>query len=189
MSMSKIAGRYAKSLVDLATEKSALNEVHEDVRTIQSVCENRDFALMLKSPIIHGDKKMEIFKIILGGKISELTNAFVSLLISKGREPLLAQICTEFIQQFKNINKIRTAVVTSAQALGETQLTEIRNRFNPWLKPGETLEIIQKIDASLIGGIIFELDGQQVDSTAKRQLDQMRTNLYDKSYINLVVKS
>ena len=51
MSEYRIASRYAKSLLDLAVEKKQLEEVNKDMLMFsETVEENRDLLLMLKSP-------------------------------------------------------------------------------------------------------------------------------------------
>ncbi|MBK9270684.1 MAG: ATP synthase F1 subunit delta [Saprospiraceae bacterium] len=189
MSQSKIAARYAKSLIDLSREKSSLEQSYQDMLSLQSLCSQKDFALMLKSPIVSADKKENVIKALLADKISPLIYTFIKLLVTKGREPLLANIAGAFIAQYKSIQKIRTATLVTAVPQSETQLENFKKQFADWLKPGESMEIIHKVEPQLIGGFIFQMEGKQVDTTAKRKLEAFRTNLYDSSYTNLVVKS
>ena len=56
MSVTRIATRYAKSLIELAIEQGKLEQVHTDVNTLATAVKNRDLYLFLKSPIIHADK-------------------------------------------------------------------------------------------------------------------------------------
>ncbi|MBK9455206.1 MAG: F0F1 ATP synthase subunit delta [Bacteroidetes bacterium] len=58
MSSTKLATRYAKSVLDFAKEKGKLSEVLADMRLLNtSIDNNREFYMMLKSPIVNGDKK------------------------------------------------------------------------------------------------------------------------------------
>lgn len=189
MSVSKISGRYAKSLLDLASEKGLLDQVNGDVNTVASACDNKDFSLFIKSPVINVDKKVNVFKGIFDGKINKLTQSFLELLIQKGRESMIPSICSSFIQQYKSLKHIRSAKLITATNLTDTEVNQIKNKFQSWLKAGETMELTQQIDSSIIGGYIFQMDGRQVDATVKRNLDSMKTGLYDTSYTNLVIKS
>lgn len=189
MSQIKIASRYAKSLVDLSREKSSLDSVYQDILTVNMVCNNRDFQLMLKSPIVQTDKKEKVINSLFGNNTSDLVRQFIHILISKGRESLLPQICQAFIEQYKAIKKIKTATLITAIPQTDDQLNMFKQQFQSWLKSGETMEILHRLDPGLIGGFIFQMDGKQVDATAKRKIDLFRTNLYDSSYTNLVVKS
>ncbi|MFM8741806.1 MAG: F0F1 ATP synthase subunit delta, partial [Cytophagales bacterium] len=65
MAQSRVASRYVKSLLSLAEEQKVLDQVHADMQLLDSVCKSsRDFALMLKSPIIKHDKKRDILEAI-----------------------------------------------------------------------------------------------------------------------------
>ena len=72
MSVQKIAGRYAKSLIDLAIEQNKMDKIKEDVATFKSATENRDFYLLMKSPIVNAAKKQSIIKALFEDKIDEL---------------------------------------------------------------------------------------------------------------------
>ena len=93
MNYSRVAGRYAKSLIELAMEQKQLDAVHADMMLLQSIClSNVDFVNMLKSPIIGGDKKIIMLEAVTSGKITELTVAFLKLLVKKTREYSLPDI-------------------------------------------------------------------------------------------------
>ena len=56
----RIASRYAKSLIDLAIEQGKLDKVLEDMTAFAEATKVRDFALLLKSPIVKADKKEQV---------------------------------------------------------------------------------------------------------------------------------
>ncbi|MCC6816483.1 MAG: ATP synthase F1 subunit delta [Saprospiraceae bacterium] len=189
MSVSKIAGRYAKSLLDLAQERSQIEQVSDDINTVSTACQNKDLILFLKNPVIHSDKKVNVFRSVFEGKLSNLTQTFLELLIQKGRESIIPAISQSFIEQYKVLKNIRSARLISATQLSDTEVNQIKSKFQSWLKPNETMELSQHIDPSIIGGYIFQMGGRQVDATAKRSLESMKSGLYDSSYTNLVIKS
>ena len=66
MRSTKVAARYAKSLIDLAIEQNKLEDTYQDMCLIHKVCEdNRDFELLLASPIVKSDKKAKILDAVL----------------------------------------------------------------------------------------------------------------------------
>ena len=72
MANSRVASRYVKSLLGLAVEQNALDQVHNDMLAFSKVVQsNRDFALMLRNPIIKHDKKREILEKIFTGKVNK----------------------------------------------------------------------------------------------------------------------
>ena len=64
----RLAGRYAKSLIDLATEKDQLEAVYADMKYLQAVCKGSpEFVNLLRSPIIHEDKTKAIIEAVTNG--------------------------------------------------------------------------------------------------------------------------
>ena len=59
----RIARRYAKSLIDFATENNQLEAAYNDMLLVESACKNsREFQKVLESPIIKTDKKEAIIE-------------------------------------------------------------------------------------------------------------------------------
>ncbi len=91
----RLAARYAKSLLDFSVEKGQLEQVYADMQWLQEVCKSsRDFANMLRSPIIKSDVKGKIIRAVTQTHLSELTSAFNQLLVTKNRESYLPEICS-----------------------------------------------------------------------------------------------
>lgn len=174
-----VANRYAKSLMDLATEANQLDTVRNDMRTIEQVYrENREFALFLDSPIIKTDKKLAVLNTLFKGKISDITLSFLNLLTKKHRESYMKDIAAAFNEQYKANKNIFTAVVTSAKGLDAAtrqKLTDlVRSQMN-----GE-VELTEKIDASTIGGFVLKIGDRQVDRTVAKQLSNLKRELTNK---------
>ncbi|MCD4730345.1 MAG: ATP synthase F1 subunit delta, partial [Bacteroidales bacterium] len=93
----RLAGRYAKALFDLAIEMNVLEEVHADAELIIDVCEkNKEFVLMLRSPIIKDVKKLAILKDIFENNLNELTYRFIVLITRNKRESIIKEIAERF---------------------------------------------------------------------------------------------
>src|SRR4051794_16900054 len=97
----RLAGRYAKSLIDLSVEQQKLEVVYNDMQYLKAVCKaSRPFVALLKSPVIPSDKKNKALTAVTAGNISSLTAAFCQLLIAKNREFYLPEIIDAFIDQY-----------------------------------------------------------------------------------------
>ena len=54
----RLAGRYAKSLIDLSIEKNQLEAVYADMKYLQELCkQSREFVNLMRSPVIKNDQK------------------------------------------------------------------------------------------------------------------------------------
>src|SRR6266436_2595843 len=100
----RLASRYAKSIIDLSVERGQLETVYKDMQFLQQVFKaSRDFVNLLRSPVVNADKKQAIVDAITKNRISELTAAFLRLLINKSRESDLPEIVNAFIMQYNSI--------------------------------------------------------------------------------------
>ena len=178
----KVAKRYAKSLLDLAKERGELEAINNDMKLLADVCESsHDLRVLLGSPIINGDKKLAILKRVFSGKISALSMSFFEIITNKGRESQLEGIAKEFIRILKEYKGIQTAIVTSAVGLDDKLRSEVYNIIKTSLN--SEIELIEKVDKDLIGGFILRVGDKQYDASIARDLRLMKQELIDTSYI------
>ena len=174
MSVERIASRYAKSLVDLAQERDLLERIREDLASFVEVCNVKDFQLLLKSPIVHTDKKQSVFKRLFEGHFDPLTLAFFDIILRKGREEYLMEIADEFMRQYREIRKIAAVSLTTATALTETQEKSIKAKIVEAVDAVETVDLDTEVDADIIGGFILEFDHKLYDASVAHQLNEAR---------------
>lgn len=183
MSNITIASRYAKSLLDLAKEQGKLDKTVDDVKLFLDAVSNRDLFLMIKSPIINGDKKRAVFKAIFDGKVDELTSAFFDIIIKKSRESILPEIGRTFLEQYKSYKNITTATVTTAAPINDTQLAKIKTEIAKLGLAVGTVELEKKIDPEIIGGFILQVKDKLYDASVKSKLANMKKEILDNTYI------
>ena len=179
----RVSGRYAKSLMDLAKEMGKLDVVVEDVKSIAAATKNRDLYLMLQSPIINADKKNSIMTAIFGGKLSDLTMAFIKICIDKSREGLLPDISSEFLAEHKKMQGITTVKVTTATPLSTEAIEAIRKQLVASSDTLTKVDIEVKLDPSLIGGYVVEFGDKLYDASVAHKLEVLKkgfaNNVYD----------
>lgn len=175
-----VANRYAKSLMELATESNKVDVVRNDMKMVKEAYENnREFALFLNSPIIKTDKKVAILESIFKGKINDLTLSFLLLMTNKRREFYLNEIAAAFDEQYKQARNIFTAVVTSAVGLDAATKQKVADLVKSQMK-GE-VELIEKINPSTIGGFILKIGDTQIDRSVASQLNALKKELTNKA--------
>lgn len=174
MSVQRIATRYAKSLIDLANEHGKLDKVLEDVKSFREVAKNRDFDLLLKSPVVKGDTKQKIFNKLFQGKFDEMTMAFLTILLKKGREAQLTEIANEFVDQFKVINHISTVKLTTANKLTPEAVENIHKKLLASTATDDKVELVTKVNPDLIGGFVVEFEDKLYDASVAHKLSLLK---------------
>ncbi len=178
----KVASRYAKSLLGISLEQSKLEEVYHDMRMINDVCsQNKDLILLLKSPIVRRDKKSAILNEIFGDNISVISKSFISIILVKKRENLLADIANSFIEVYKTHKNITSAYVTSALALTENQKSKIITLLKG--EGNDNIELNEIVNTDIIGGMIIKIGDKQVDESIRRKLTNLEMEFDENPYI------
>lgn len=182
MSDFRIATRYAKSLLELAQEKGVLDQVNADMIVFDNLCKsNKDFALMLKNPIIQHHQKLTILRKIFKGKVNDLTLAIFDIVTRKNREFILPAMAGEFTRQYYKYKGIAEASVTTNFPLSE----DLRTEFTTLLKniTQKEVKLEEKLDTSMLGGFIVRIGDRQIDDSIDTRLQELRTKLTSKAYI------
>ncbi|MCX6315206.1 MAG: ATP synthase F1 subunit delta [Sphingobacteriales bacterium] len=182
----RLAGRYAKSLLDLATEQNQVDAVYADMKWLHSVCKsNPDFVNLLRSPIIKPTIKEKIISSIASGRVEKLTEAFIELLVRKAREINLPEIVTAFIEQFNKLRNIHQIKITTAEPISEEMKETIMKNVRAIISE-KTFEIDMQVKKELIGGFLLETDGTLVDASILRDLKDIQKQFMNNDYLHKI---
>lgn len=184
MNNPRLAGRYAKSLLDLAKEKDQVNQVHDDIVVLQKLFKsNKDVVALVKSPVINADKKDKILATILTPYLGEMTLLFIRLLVKKNRESNLPEITNSFIGLYNTFKNIHQVKLTTAIPVSE----EIKASFIQRVKQATnvpTIELETVVEPELVGGFKLEMGDKLVDASILRDLHDVRKQFADNEYIH-----
>lgn len=183
MADSRVASRYVKSLLSLAVEQGVLEAVHNDMQFFDKVCHsNRDFVLMLKSPIIRHEKKKEILNKLFLGRVHALTMSIIEILTKKNREPLLPAIATEFHNAYNVYKGIGKASIISTIPVDDSLRGELVSIVKK-LSNMKQVELEEKVDRDLIGGFILNVGDRQIDASIKNKLKTLKNKFSENPFI------
>jgi len=183
MRETRIGNRYAKALFNLAEEQHILDPVREDIGLLEKVLsESREFKMMLKSPVINPDKKIQVIRALFENKIGNLTFQFLILITKKRREAYLGPIVFEFIKLYKEFRNIITTYLQTATKIDDKTRNEIIGLITK--QSGGEVELIESVKPILIGGFLLKYNDYQYDATIARQISDLRkefkVNLYQR---------
>ena len=185
MSNIKVASRYAKALLELAIEKNALEAVIGDMKGLLSIAEqNREVGLALNSPIVTYDKKFNILKGLLGKTAHHITMSFFDLVTRKNRSNVLITTAQEFQKQYNEYKGIQVAEVTVTLPLTEALKKEIIEIVKE-ISGLEKVELVEKIDKSLIGGFVLKVNDKLWDDSLSGKLRKARMNFAQRHFVKL----
>ncbi|MEM7038449.1 MAG: ATP synthase F1 subunit delta [Bacteroidota bacterium] len=180
-----LGDRYAKSILELATERGEVDKVQKDFILIESVCKSSpDFARMLKSPLIRADKKQAIIDEVFGGKLSEITKNLVQIVVRKKREMYLYDIAVRYLALYDAKMNITRGVLISATKMSGQQIDAIKKIVEKEFST--TFEMEEAVDPALIGGFRLRIGDRLFDGSVSTKLRELKQEFENNPYVKQV---
>jgi len=185
MAETKVARRYAKSLLDLGIEKNLADQLYSDMSMVYATIRgSRELSNFLKSPVITTDKKNHVLTGLFSGKIQDMALDFFRIITRKKREYFIEEIAlayTELYDVYKGRQKATLITAVPADDAVRKQMLEMISKTT-----SDTIMLQEKVDPSIIGGFILKWGDRQVDASVAHKLhalsQEFKSNLYIKDY-------
>ncbi len=179
----RLAVRYAKSLMDIAIEQNKLDAIYNDMLGLKAIfAESRDFVMLMRSPIIKADKKSAVVKAFTEGKVDSITDAFINLIVNKGREFFLEEIVNAFISQYKVHNRINEVTLTTAAPIDEEMKQMLQTKIAAQFSDMK-IDLSTRIDESILGGFVLEANNNVFDASIIRDLNDIKKQFLKNEYV------
>lgn len=170
--MSRAAIRYAKAIIEIATESNNTTAVNNDMKTIVSaIKESEELKDFLSNPIVNGAVKMNALSEIFPSLQTE-TKGLFQLLLANKRFEILSAIATQFNNLFDIASGVEKAVVTTAVPLTAELEVLVKNKLKEF--SSNTISITNVVDASIIGGFVLRIGDKQYNASVANKLQQLK---------------
>lgn len=172
--VSGLAERYARALFDLADEGRALDQVAADLKSVANMlAASADLRRLIRSPVIDRTSQGKAIAALASeAQLSQLTRNFLGLLAKNRRLFVAPEIIDAFLNHLAERRGEVTARVTSAAPLSPAQSTALAEALRK--SAGAKLTIDQRIDPSLLGGIVVRLGSRMIDASLKSKLNRLQ---------------
>lgn len=164
---------YGQSLYQLAKEEGIDEEILHQMQTVGAILkENPDYITLLLEPSIKKRQRLALLDEAFGGQVHPYLLNFLKILLENGVLRSYSSDLACFKELYDRDHGIEQARVTSAAALSTEQLEALKERLQAM--SGKTIELITKVDPSLIGGMRVELEGKLYDGSVAGRLTELR---------------
>ncbi|HKR93199.1 F0F1 ATP synthase subunit delta [Novosphingobium sp.] len=168
-----LQGRYASALFDLASENGTVSAVEGDLEKIDATIKGSDvFAALIRNPQVSRDaaaKATGAVAQVLG--LSPLTRNFLGVLAANRRLSALPEIIRAFAAIAAAQRGEATAEVTSAHALNDDQVEQLRQKLEA--REGRKVKIKTSVDPELLGGLVVTIGSKRIDSSIRTRLNSL----------------
>ena len=172
---SRAAIRYAKAIYEIAYEENFIKEIFNDMIRINKLNrDSSDFKNLLSNSIIDNfDKKKAILSLL--EKNNSITEKLLDLLIHNKRVAIISDIASCFIQLYNKNNNIKEAIVITASPIDKDLEKKILSQIK--IPAAKSINLINLVDSSIIGGFIIRYDGKEYNASIKQNLKNLKTEL------------
>ena len=172
---SRAAIRYAKAIYEIADEENFIKEIFNDMIRINKLNrDSSDFKNLLSNSIIDNlNKKKAILSLL--EKKNPITERLLDLLIHNKRVAIISDIASCFIQLYNKNNNIKEAVVITASPIDKDLERKILSQIK--IPATKSINLINLVDSSIIGGFIIRYDGKEYNASVKQNLKNLKTEL------------
>lgn len=171
-----ISKRYAKALYYHAVDLGEETLLHHRMQILEAVLRRMpELRESLRSPMITAEDKLGLLRNATGKEPEQSYLDFIGLIVSNHRTDSLLLIALSYQKLYRHKKNISVVRLTSAKKMSGKALERIR-RLTEQETHGK-VEFSNRIDPSIDGGFIFQLDDYRVDASVKGQLNQISRRL------------
>jgi len=175
--LNSVTTPYAEALLQVVNENSQTEEMVSEVKQLlELINDSPELEKALSSPILETDAKKKIINEIFSKKVNSSLLNFLKLLADRQRIGIITSILDRFLEIYRKNSNIALATVTSAVELTDEQKGLITKKIIN-IAGTEKLELVTKIDPSLIGGFVASVGSKVIDASLASQIRKLGLSL------------
>ena len=171
-----VARPYASAVFDIASNKETLDEWSVFLKKASELLDQKDIRTLIKTP---GLNKKTIAEIFLELSVDESESAenkalfsnFLNVLSENKRLNIITMVSSQFEQKKQKAEQVSEVILSSAAALPEEDIKEIKQALSK--KLGKKIELNNSVDETLIGGAVIKIGDHMIDGSVRSQLKKM----------------
>ncbi|XP_006104336.1 ATP synthase subunit O, mitochondrial [Myotis lucifugus] len=169
-----VEGRYATALYSAASKQNKLDQVEKELSRVAQILKEPKMAASILNPFTKRSVKVKSLNDLTAKeKLSPLTANLINLLAENGRLTSTPAVIAAFSTMMSVHRGEVPCTVTTASALDEATLSELKTVLNSFLAKGQVLQLKVKTDPSIMGGMIVRIGERYVDMSAKTKIQKL----------------
>ena len=159
MDNGKLSVRYARALFQTAQEQHCEEAVYDGLTRFAHnyLLAIAQFNEVLANPIVAKEEKVKLLEMAIGEPLHDTLKQFIAFVVDQKRENKMFFIAMKYLEMYRaTYDKIKAFVKQTFDA---------------------DAEIDVKIDPSLIGGFILDIENTRMDASVAGQLNALKNSL------------
>jgi F-type H+-transporting ATPase subunit delta len=160
----------------LAEREGVLDEVEDELFRFSRIVDSQpDLRAALTDPGLPGERKVELLKALLEGKVAPPTLEVLDYVVTQPRGRTFERGVEEFARLAAARRERVVARVTSAVALDEAQQERLSRALARVY--GREVQLQVEVDADLLGGVVVRVGDEVIDGSIAKRIDDVRRRL------------
>lgn len=173
-----VSRRYARAMIEVASEANAVDRIGEDLQRFVRLLEEGggDLRTALLTPVFTVDEREQVLNALLPRlDLHPLTANLLKLANQKRRLPLIANIARAYRDQADELaGRVRVRVSTAEPLTPQLEM-EVRAAMER--VTGKKVILETQVDPSLIGGLVARVGSRVYDSSIRTRLQNLKQAL------------
>ncbi len=174
--MTQVGNVYGEALYDLARSEGLDAQILGELSVLNaSFCQEPEFLRLLAAPNVSKEERCQILDSSFRNKVHPYVLNFLKILTEKGYPRHFSDCCEAYRVHFNADHGILPVRAISAVALTDEQSARLCEKLQKLT--GKTIELTNRVDPDVLGGIRLDYDGKRLDDTVSHRLESIRNML------------
>lgn len=177
MDNGRISVRYARALFQTAQEQGCEAEVYDGLTRFAHnyLLAIAQFNEVLADPIVAREEKVKLMEMAVGEPLHDTLKQFITFVAEQKREDKMFLIAMKYMEMYREKHHILSTQVTTATELPEETYDKIKAFVKQTFDADAELDV--RIDPSLIGGFILDIENSRMNASVAGQLNALKNRL------------
>ena len=176
----EIARVYAGAALGLAEKGDLADRLLEETQGLVALLdESPELEMVMGSPLVDIDERRELIDKLFQGQIDETLVDTLQVMNRKGRSGLVRALAEAYRQEYNELEgQVEASVSTAVPLTAEMKqrLEDVVSRIT-----GKTVLLTERIDESLIGGMVLHVGDARMDTSVAKDIREMEWKLMDRA--------
>ena len=177
--MTNVGSIYGQALYDLALSEGLAEEIGKQLAVLNRCFtqEAPEFLRLLGAPTLSKEERCKILDDSFRGQVQPYVLNFLKILTEKGYMRHFSDCCHAYQEQYRKDNGILLVEAVTAVPLRPEQSRLLTQKLQSLT--GKTIQLQERIDPAVVGGMRLDYDGKRLDDTVANRLASLRALLKD----------
>ena len=174
--MTEVGNVYGEALYDLAGSEGLDQEILQQLKVLDEAFRAEpDYLRLLASPNLSKPERCGVLDSSFQGKLHPYILNFLKILTEKGYARHFHDCVNAYRSRYNEDHGILPVTAVTAVALTAQQSARLTEKLSGIT--GKTIDLTNRIDTSVLGGIRLDYSGKRLDDTVSHRLDALKNLL------------